>query len=140
MYGPEAIARRRCTARRKDGEHCRAWSLWDDPRQLCMAHAGRHHTGPMKPILMQTMQERLAKYARQRTHYRPCTCEAYAWPHRPGSGLCRWPDPPLYRSLTPAGTHDWPRLRGSLVCRHSENAGWAWIVARQLAAGWIGDT
>lgn len=24
-----------------------------------------------------------------------CTCQAYPWPHRPGGGLCRWPDPPL---------------------------------------------
>lgn len=26
-----------------------------------------------------------------------CQCEAYPWPHRPGGGLCRWPDPPLER-------------------------------------------
>jgi hypothetical protein len=24
-----------------------------------------------------------------------CRCEAYPWPHRPGGGLCRWPDPPV---------------------------------------------
>lgn len=23
-----------------------------------------------------------------------CVCPAYAFPHRPGGGLCRWPDPP----------------------------------------------
>ncbi|MCC7350042.1 MAG: hypothetical protein IT446_05680 [Phycisphaerales bacterium] len=23
-----------------------------------------------------------------------CRCHAYPWPHRPGGGLCRWPDPP----------------------------------------------
>jgi len=28
---------------------------------------------------------------------RKCTCEAYPWPHRPGGGLCRWPDPPTQR-------------------------------------------
>src|SRR5687768_11662348 len=28
---------------------------------------------------------------------RKCRCEAYPWPHRPGGGLCRWPDPPLER-------------------------------------------
>ena len=26
---------------------------------------------------------------------RTCGCGAYPWPHRPGGGLCRWPDPPL---------------------------------------------
>jgi hypothetical protein len=24
-----------------------------------------------------------------------CTCAAYGFPHRPGGGLCRYPDPPL---------------------------------------------
>jgi hypothetical protein len=36
--------------------------------------------------------------------YVPCTCVAYSWPHRPGSGLCRWPDPPHYRLTTPPAT------------------------------------
>ena len=26
------------------------------------------------------------------------------WPHRPAGGLCRWPEPPLWRSTVPAGT------------------------------------
>jgi hypothetical protein len=26
---------------------------------------------------------------------RKCRCEAYPWPHRPGGGFCRHPDPPL---------------------------------------------
>jgi len=26
-----------------------------------------------------------------------CRCEAYPWPHRPGGGFCRFPDPPLER-------------------------------------------
>jgi hypothetical protein len=26
-----------------------------------------------------------------------CRCAAYQWPHRPGGGLCRYPDPPLER-------------------------------------------
>lgn len=26
-----------------------------------------------------------------------CQCAAYPWPHRPGGGLCRHPDPPLQR-------------------------------------------
>ncbi|MGH7179425.1 MAG: hypothetical protein ACREJC_18760, partial [Tepidisphaeraceae bacterium] len=26
---------------------------------------------------------------------RKCRCTAYPWPHRPGGGLCRWPEAPL---------------------------------------------
>jgi hypothetical protein len=26
-----------------------------------------------------------------------CLCDAYRWPHRPGGGLCRFPDPPEVR-------------------------------------------
>lgn len=26
-----------------------------------------------------------------------CRCDAYKFPHRPGGGLCRWPDPPVVR-------------------------------------------
>jgi hypothetical protein len=34
--------------------------------------------------------------AKARSKRRPkCRCRAYPWPHRPGGGLCRWPDPPL---------------------------------------------
>lgn len=95
MYSQAAIQLRRCTGTRKDGRPCRAWALWDDPRQLCMAHAGRHHRGPMPPY----------RHRRStRGKYISCRCEAYAWPHRPGSGLCEWPNPPRYRSTIPAGT------------------------------------
>ena len=102
-YSEEARERRRCIGTRKDGQPCGAWAVWDDPRQLCVNHAGRHHRGRM----------RTGYRASERTHYRPCTCAAYAWPHRPGGGLCRWPEPPLYRRTTPAGTHQEPRVRDS---------------------------
>src|SRR5450432_2800742 len=42
-------------------------------------------------------QEKAAKQGRQKTYdkRRPkCRCEAYRFPHRPGGGLCRFPDPP----------------------------------------------
>ncbi len=97
-YSEAAIERRRCTATRKDGQPCRAWAVWNDPRQLCAQHAGRgrrgprgHRGPPFAPCL--------------RSAAPPCRCAAYAWPHRPGSGLCRWPEPPIYRRTTPAGTH-----------------------------------
>ena len=91
-YTPEAEEARRCTAIKADGSPCRAWAVWDDDRQLCVVHAGRCHRGP------RTGQRRSEK-----TNYLPCTCEAYAWPHRPGGGVCLWPAPPVVKCLTPAG-------------------------------------
>ena len=92
-YSPKAQALRRCRAVRKDGQPCRAYAVWDDPRRLCAAH-GRHHTGKMP-------REFDPRY---KTNNPPCTCQAYAWPHRPGGGLCQWPDVPEYRYTVPAGT------------------------------------
>jgi hypothetical protein len=103
-YGPEAKALRRCTATRADGEPCRAWAVWDDSHQLCVAHAGRHHRGPLPPVTWRSRP----------TRYVACTCPAYQWPHRPGSGLCEWPNVyPKRRCYTPAKTHSWPRSSGA---------------------------
>jgi hypothetical protein len=105
VYRPEAIARRRCLGTRKDGQPCQAWAVWDDPRQLCMAHAGRHHRGPHPQPWVFRMYP---------TRYPPCTCPAYNWPHRPGSGVCEWPNlDPRWQCTTTAGTHEWPRMYGS---------------------------
>ncbi|MEI8194455.1 MAG: hypothetical protein WCI73_00955 [Phycisphaerae bacterium] len=38
-------------------------------------------------------QERAKHKARDKARPR-CQCKAYPWPHRPGGGLCRYPDPP----------------------------------------------
>ncbi len=46
-YTEAAIARRRCTGTRKDGQTCRAWARWDDRGQRCVNHAGRHHARPL---------------------------------------------------------------------------------------------
>lgn len=100
-YTDEARSRRRCTALRSDGSQCAAFAMWDDPRQLCSAHAGktrgrdRPKKWPWEPL----------PRVRQPARYKPCTCAAYAWPHRPGGGLCRWPEPPEWRCTIPAGTH-----------------------------------
>jgi hypothetical protein len=107
MYGPSALERRRCLGTRQDGSPCQAWAVWDDDRQLCMAHAGRHHRGPIPK------EREFRMYSE--TRYRPCTCIAYAWPHRPGSGVCRWPEYPMLTYRHPAGVHGSPRLRGSLA-------------------------
>lgn len=101
-YSERARAMRACRHIYPDGRRCKAWALWDDPRQLCMAHAGRHHKGPLPA--KRVLYDRPANVT-------PCTCAAYAWPHRPGGGLCRWPDPPLYRCTTPSSTHKPGRLR-----------------------------
>jgi hypothetical protein len=38
-------------------------------------------------------KERKARDKRRRK----CRCDAYPWPHRPGGGFCRYPDPPVQR-------------------------------------------
>lgn len=93
-YSEKARELRRCQGTRKDGEPCQAWAIWGHPDGLCAAHAGRRGRSGMLP-----------SYLVQHARYEPCTCPAYNWPHRPGGGVCRWPDPPEYRLTTPAGTH-----------------------------------
>jgi len=83
-YSSEAAVRRRCTATRRDWTPCRGWAAWGDPSQRCGGHGGRRPAGVKKPT---------------------CSCVAYAWPHRPGGGLCRWPEAPTYRLTPPPGTH-----------------------------------
>jgi len=54
----------------------------------------------------------------QRARYPLCTCEAYSFPHRPGGGLCRWPEAPLYRLTTPPSTktgESWWECSGEVV-------------------------
>lgn len=101
-YLPEAVARRRCKGTTAAGNLCQAWAIWDDPRQLCTAHGGRTRG-------KERDRDDPRRYYGEKTRCRPCTCRAYAWPHRPGGGLCRWPLQPEYRRTTPAGEHG---------CRH----------------------
>jgi hypothetical protein len=89
-YGPDAVARRRCVATRRDGKPCRAWALWDDPGQRCLVHAGRGHRGP-------TPRWSFAPFVR--AAYVPCNCPAYGFPHKPAGGRCAWPYKP------PDGVH-----------------------------------
>ncbi len=94
-YSMKARLQRKCTGKRADGSPCQAWARWGDDRQLCSSHAikTRKHSDEYKVMRSKAK----------------CSCEAYQWPHRPASGLCRWPDPPTEKCLTPAGTHDGPR-------------------------------
>lgn len=47
-------------------------------------------------------EKRAERKARDKKR-RKCRCAAYPWPHRPGGGLCRWPDPPVECWKRPAG-------------------------------------
>jgi hypothetical protein len=93
MYSEKAKQRRRCTGRRKDGQPCGCWAVWGDARQLCVNHAGRHHRGPLSK----------AKHQYSGRPSVTCRCQAYGFPHRPGAGLCRWPDPPQFRRVAGPG-------------------------------------
>ena len=99
-YNQAAIKLRRCTATKADGSPCRAWATWDDPFQRCVNHAGRHHTGRCYGPRYRSMLEK--------ARYRPCRCGAYAWPHRPGGGLCRWPLPPVSKPIMRRTEHAAP--------------------------------
>src|SRR5258707_7503113 len=94
MYSAEARARRRCHALCADGAPCGQYAVWGDPPQRCAAQGGR-------PV---------------RGSYEPCSCPAYTWPHRPGGGLCCWPEEPERISTRPAGRHalSWRRRPRSL--------------------------
>lgn len=94
-YSHGARALRRCTATTTAGKPCRGWATWGDPTQRCIAHGGRARTVP---------RGRGPHHARAE----PCRCRAYRWPHRPGSGWCRWPLTPTHRHTTPPSTHRWP--------------------------------
>jgi hypothetical protein len=103
MYSASARELRRCRGIRKDGQPCGAWALWSDQRQLCVNHGGHHHLGPRGPP-----EYGPALPAR----YTPCTCLAYPHPHRPGGGLCCWPDPPIFFLNRRPGVHAGFRFRG----------------------------
>src|SRR5687768_11792407 len=45
----------------------------------------------------QAHAEQQAKRKASDKRRRNCRCEAYKFPHRPGGGLCRWPEPPAVR-------------------------------------------
>jgi hypothetical protein len=74
---------RRCTATTKNGESCKNWAVWGDPNQLCASHGGKAN-GKVGAV---------------------CNCVAYPFPHRPGGGLCMWPDQPTHRLVMEPSTH-----------------------------------
>jgi hypothetical protein len=52
-----------------------------------------------------------------------CRCEAYPWPHRPGGGLCRYPDPPLERYQRKAGGRPFGKRYAGLRRQIARNNG-----------------
>lgn len=99
MYSEKARESRRCTGTTKDGSPCRAYALWDGT--LCVVHARPGPRGPQRGPWEPEPRRKSGPV---------CHCAAYAWPHRPGGGLCCWPDEPEYQLTTPAGTHSlWRR-------------------------------
>ena len=46
---------------------------------------------------------------------RKCGCAAYPWPHRPGGGLCRWPDPPLERWQPETGSRPYRKRYAGII-------------------------
>lgn len=94
-YSEKAKALRRCTATRQDGQPCKAYARWGT--QLCAAHTFKKRK-PGNP-------NDKRRYYGYKANYEPCTCLAYAWPHKPGGGFCRWPDEPRFLSTIPASTH-----------------------------------
>ena len=88
-YSDQAKAMRRCSALTKDGPPCQQFAVWGDEQGRCATHGGRVQKS----------------HKREKTHYHPCACVAYPFPHRPGSGLCEWPNPPQFMLRMRPGTH-----------------------------------
>lgn len=83
-YNAKARDKRQCThIIEKTGKRCGRWATYGTPDQKCYLH--RKEKPPDAPDTNNST----------RTH--PCDCEAYAFPHRRHGGLCRWPDPPLFK-------------------------------------------
>ena len=102
-YSEKAKQLRRCTYRypeghERAGERCKAYARWESDWKsgggLCVTH-GTEGRGP-------------DKHPSERVTYKAvplCDCAAYNWPHRPGGGYCRWPDPPQWVCTVPSSTH-----------------------------------
>lgn len=111
-YSEKARELRRCKATRKDGARCQAWAMWESEHQFCVRHEkggrGPDRGAERRASLLTEIDSGLPvefwNCSRGKARYVPCRCAAYGWPHRPGGGLCRWPDSPLYRSTRRAGT------------------------------------
>lgn len=94
-YSETAIELRKCLE-----PGCNNWALWAAPDQRCRWHTTWAYSQGKFPAPV-------------------CRCGAYQWPHRPGGGLCKWPDVPDEVCSIPAGTHrPGKRRRGYVTFRY----------------------
>jgi hypothetical protein len=90
MLTPKARQLLRCKAYTRFGRQCRAYIIAG--LEVCISHSPWRSRGPGST----GGQIRPGRCA--------CRCAAYKWPHRRGSGVCCWPDPPNSPCATPSGT------------------------------------
>jgi hypothetical protein len=107
---------RRCLAIRKDGLPCRAWAVWSTSEQLCAVHL--YPTRRKQREMTEAIRKEQA-----RRHSPICHCDAYDWPHRKRSGLCRGAAGPLGIWPTPAGQREPGKLRRREVRRRLRKYG-----------------
>lgn len=88
---------RRCKATKQDGLPCQAWAVWGAKEQMCSSHLY-----PTRRKNDEITEE--TRNTKPRRRGPTCNCRAYDWPHRPGNGLCRWPDDPIKTCPTPGGS------------------------------------
>jgi hypothetical protein len=90
VLSPKARQLLRCKAHTRGDTRCRAYVVAG--LDVCISHSPWRSRGPgsKRPPIRPSRQ--------------PCRCEAYTWPHRRGSGVCRWPDAPQTPCIIPAGT------------------------------------
>ena len=99
MLSEKARKQLRCRAMKPSGGQCRAYVVRG--LNVCVAHSPLRSSGPG------------GKHPCAFPSRRPCTCPAYRWPHRKGSGPCRWPDPPVAICATPPRTRQSPEARAA---------------------------
>lgn len=107
-YSERARELRRCKAIKADGTQCRGWALWGG--ELCASHTYKTHQPRWGAARWQVQRSKAV-----------CRCAAYSFPHRPGAGLCRWPDEPTHKLTTPPGTPAWWRGKGGPYARTGES-------------------
>jgi len=68
-----------------------------------------------------------------------CKCKAYPWPHRPSSGLCLWPDPPLesWRGTAGKSKPSGARINRGIRRRLANWMGWHPLGDRAYIERWM---
>jgi hypothetical protein len=116
--------RRRCTATKPNGEPCKGWAVWNAGEQHCFAH--------LSDIARAAVEA--ARAAGPRKTPRPvCNCDAYPFPHRPGTGICLGNDDPVEIHPYPAGKRAPGKKR-----RRDERSAWRRL-SQELARATKGE-